>query len=66
MYNLLCPEPEQARLNRARVKKDYGKEFYNQQTHAVAQWKLGEAKPESVVVGELPCVGSGQIQLDTD
>lgn len=63
----MCDNLELAKRNRERVKSDYGGRFYAQQEHAVAQWGLGDKKPESVVLGELPYVGKiGRNGLDTD
>ena len=56
MFNLMCDDLEQARLNRERDNTQTN-EFYAQQARAVAQWTMGEPKPESVILGELPYVG---------
>lgn len=53
---LMCENLKLAKKNRERVRNDYCGEFYAQQTRAVAQWGLGEKKPDSVILGELPYV----------
>ena len=57
MFNAMCDDLDAARRNRERVEQGYGNAFYHEQAHAVAQWTPGEAKPESVILGELPYVG---------
>lgn len=57
MFNEMCIDLDQAKLNRKHVEEDIGGAFYLQQARAIAQWGFNEPKPESVVVGELPFVG---------
>jgi len=51
---------DNARHHRERDKTETN-QFYDAQARAVAQWHLGEPKPESVIVGELPYMGQVDI-----
>lgn len=69
MPNAMCDDLDAAQRNRERVKQGYGNRFYNEQAHAVAQWALGDKKPESVILGELPYigrVGRGRLSMEVD
>ena len=55
--NTMCQDQDLAKLNRERVKTNDDLAYWESQARAVAQWKLGEPKPESIVLGDLPSVG---------
>ena len=64
--NFLCEDYAQAKRSRDKVKSKDDMQFYLAQANAVAQWQLGEPKPESVILGELPYVGTNHEQLDRE
>lgn len=66
MENPMCPNIEEARLNRERVKEGYCNTFYDQQANIEAQWAYGALPPRSLVIGALPVVCLKQIRLDRD
>ena len=59
--NLMCPNLDDAYHNRERVKQGYGDAFYDSQSLAIARWKFGEPKPDSVILGGLSIVNMGRL-----
>jgi len=57
MNRAMCDDLENARLNRERIARGETNQFYDQQSHAIAQWQPGTPVPDSVVLGELPYAG---------
>ena len=59
----MCEDQAMSKLNRRRVKEDIGASFYAGQAYALAGWKRGEAKPASVITGELPKIRAKHLKV---
>ena len=66
-WTAMCEDTNNAKLNRERIKQGATNQYYDEQAHAVAQWRPGELKPESVILGSLPYAGKlGRCPRDTE
>ena len=61
--SFLCPDLEEAEINRQHVALDYCGDYYVEQARQVAAWAIGERPPKGVRIGELPCLARRRIKL---
>ena len=59
---IICDDLARAKANRERISQGIGNDFYDSQDKATDQWILGGQKPNSVILGDLPILGSEQTE----